>query len=170
MNSASKSLPPHLHGLILAGIRTGRLPEVMEEYIQMEESQRRIAAAVAVEFGLSDFPGDHHDADGLWLPKLSACVFRKNIQGFSARPFPRSRSCCSPPSSICNGSWSGLVVCLIAIPLLLSDAPGLGWLSPLVYRIPILGTLLKYSRWAMFSRLTAMLLEQQNALARARCD
>ena len=29
-------LPPHLRGLVLAGLRSGRLPEVLEEYVDLE--------------------------------------------------------------------------------------------------------------------------------------
>jgi type II secretory pathway component PulF len=34
------------------------------------------------------------------------------------------------------------------------------WLSPLIYRIPLLGPLLRYTRWAIFSKFTALLMQQ----------
>ena len=43
-------------------------------------------------------------------------------------------------------------------------APAAGWVWPLLYRLPMLGPLLRWSRLAKFSRLMGLLLEQQVSL------
>ncbi len=159
-------LPPHFHGLLVAGIRTGRLPEVMEEYIQVAEKQQRIRQRLRLSLAypifllvfmtalvfffdrclLSGFEKIFKDF-GTGLPVLTVVYF----QTFKYLP------------------WIMLTLAgfMLVIPLLVSDAPGLGWFSPVAYHIPMVGKLLKFSRWAMFSRFTAMLLEHQTPLPEA---
>ena len=45
LNSSSSKLPPHFHGLLLAGLKAGRLPEVMDEYVRVEQERRGVARA-----------------------------------------------------------------------------------------------------------------------------
>jgi type II secretory pathway component PulF len=166
LDSATAVLPPYLHGLIVAGIRTGRLPEVMEEYVRMEETRRRIQ--MRLRFGLA-------------YPLILAVIltimvflcqtfiiatFDKIFKDFQTG-LPMITLAVMANFSYMRWIMIAVVAVLIAIPLILSDAPGLGWLAPAIYHIPILGTLLKYSRWAMFSRLASMLLEQRTPLPKA---
>ena len=56
VDSLGGRLPPHLRGLILAGLRSGRLPDVLEEYVDLEHSQadlhRRLWASLLYPFVL----------------------------------------------------------------------------------------------------------------------
>ena len=51
IDSQGRRLPPHLRGLILAGLRTGRLAEALEEYVDLHRSEsdlrHRLWAALA---------------------------------------------------------------------------------------------------------------------------
>ena len=54
LESQGRSLPAHLRGLMLAGVRSGRLAEVLEEYVDLQRSQselrRRVWLALAYPF------------------------------------------------------------------------------------------------------------------------
>ena len=41
-------LPPHLRGLVLAGLRSGRLAEVLEEYVDLQRSQAELRRRVVL--------------------------------------------------------------------------------------------------------------------------
>jgi type II secretory pathway component PulF len=64
-------------------------------------------------------------------------------------------------------SWSmtwgmlALVVIAALVPTLLAAAPHAGWLWPLLYKIPMLGPVLRWSHLAQFGRLMDLLLGQQ---------
>ena len=42
LDSQKSRLPAHLRGLIVAGVRTGRLAEVLEEYVDLQRTHREI--------------------------------------------------------------------------------------------------------------------------------
>ncbi len=54
LESQGASLPVHLRGLMLAGVRSGRLAEVLEEYVDLQHSQselrRRVWITLAYPF------------------------------------------------------------------------------------------------------------------------
>jgi type II secretory pathway component PulF len=166
MALASQSLPPHLYGLLLAGMRSGRLPEVMEEYIQTADSQRKLRQRLRLSLA--------YPICLAIIMTLMVFAFDRYLLGGFERLF-KDFGTALPPVTVAFFAASkyfqwvmvGLVAILFLIPLLASDAPGLGWLTPVAYRMPLLGTLLKYTRWAMFSKLAAMLLEQRTPLPEA---
>jgi type II secretory pathway component PulF len=49
----------------------------------------------------------------------------------------------------------------VAVPLLLWLAPAAGWVWPAVYRLPMVGPLLRWHHLSQFARLMGLLLEQE---------
>jgi type II secretory pathway component PulF len=166
MASASNSLPPPLYGLLLAGLRTGRLPEVMEEYLRTEDNQRKLRQRLRLGFAYPIFLVIFMTALVICFNLYIMGSFEKIFKDFGTS-LPVITMVFFTASKYLQWIMPGFVILLLLIPLLASDTPGLGWLTPVVYRIPLLGTLLKYSRWAMFSKLTALLLEQRTPLPEA---
>lgn len=163
LESHGRSLPTHLRGLMLAGLRSGRLAEVLEEFVDLERSQlelrRRVWLTVAYPFLLLVFMA------GL---TVVARVFI--VSGFE-RIF-KDFGTCLPHMTVIAIKTSGpmmwfslvMVVLALSIPLLLWVAPGASWLWPVLYRVPMLGPLLRWSHLSQFARLMGLLLEQQVAL------
>jgi type II secretory pathway component PulF len=160
LESQGARLPAHLRGLMLAGMRTGRLAEVLEEYVDLQygqaELRRRVAAALAYPFLLLLFLTALSAFAGLYIVDEFAKIFRDfgtqlpfmtEVIIWEARPI----------------MWFFVALSGLAtiIPLLLWIAPAAGWLWPVVYRLPMVGPLLRWSHLAQFARLMGLLLEQQ---------
>ena len=159
IDSVGRYLPPHLRGLVLAGLRSGRLAEVLEEYVDLERSQdeirRRLLSSLLYSFAL--------------LAVLTGVtVF---VQLFITPRFTsifRDFNCALPGITvwfICS-SWLamwGMVVLfcvLTVVPILLATLPPVSFLWSAMYRIPVLGPLLRWSHVAQFARLMSLLTEQ----------
>ncbi len=157
------SLPTHLRGLMLAGVKSGRLAEVLEEYVDLQHSQselrRRVWLALAYPFILLLFMTVLSALAGAYVVDEFAKIFR----GFGTH---------LPAMTIwvLNGSrpmmwfFVGLVGLSLAIPLLLWLTPATGWLWPVLYRLPMVGPLLRWSHLSQFARLMGLLLEQEVSL------
>jgi general secretion pathway protein F len=162
LESQGRSLPPHLRGLVVAGVRSGRLSEVLEEFVDLQRSQlelrHRVWLTLAYPFVLVLFI--------TLLAIVSVYIadsFAKIFKDFGARvPILTT--------IVIDGArpWAwlsvGVVGLFVAIPLLLWLAPGASWIWPLLYRAPMLGPLLRWNHLAHFARLMGLLLEQKVTL------
>ena len=157
------NLPIHLRGLMLAGVRSGRLAEVLEEFVDFErgrlELRRRVWLSLTYPFILV-----------LFLAALSVVgrVFivdelTKIFADFGVR-LPAATVFVMELSGVLMWSLLGLVGVSLAAPLLVWVAPGVSWIWPVLYRVPMLGPLLRYNHLVQFGRLMALLLEQQVSL------
>jgi general secretion pathway protein F len=160
IDALDSRLPPHVRGLVLAGLHSGRLPEVLEEYVDLERSQadlhRRLWASLLYPFVL--------------LASLAALVVVARvfiIGGFVAIYHDFNASLPLITQWFIASSWSmtwgmlAMVVIAALVPTLLAAAPHAGWLWPLLYKIPMIGPVLRWSHLAQFGRLMDMLLGQQ---------
>ena len=163
LESQGQRLPSHLRGLVLAGVRSGRLAEVLEEFVDLQRNQselrRRVFLSMAYPFILL-----------LSLAALTAFAslfivdqFEKIFNDFDTR-LPPMTVLVIILSRPMMWFFAGLVGLSIVVPLLLWLAPGVGWLWPMLNRIPIVGPLLRWSHLSQFSRLMGLLLEQQVGL------
>lgn len=163
LHARGQNLPAHLRGLMLAGVRSGRLTEVLEEFVDIQQRQgelrRRVWLSLAYPCILSFFL-----VVLLVLAKLSV------INGFASifRDFGTELPDLTLFVLQAWGplTWlaAGLLAAAIGIPLLLWAFPGAGWIWRVAYWVPMLGPLLRWSHLAEFARLLGMLLEQQVAL------
>ncbi|MEN6407142.1 MAG: type II secretion system F family protein [Thermoguttaceae bacterium] len=159
LQSQGSRLPPHLCGLIMAGVRSGRLAEVLEQYAALQNDQielrRRVAIALAYPFillltttALVAFFG------GIIAPSFSK-IFRDF--GTALPVITRVAIYGSPPLAC---GLAILVVLAVVVPLLLWGTSVFRWLWPALYRVPMIGSLLRWSHLSRFSRLMGLLLDQ----------
>ena len=163
MDSASNRLPPNLYGLLLVGLRSGQFPEIMEEFLQAEESHRILRQRLRLSLAYPILLTFVLAAIVIVINKCIAGSFEKIFKDFGTG-LPEISTAFLVLLPYLQWVILGFSAFLFVLPLLASDAPGFVWLSPLIYRIPLLGTLLKYTRWAIFSKLTALLLRQNMPL------
>ena len=163
LESQGQRFPSHLRGLVLAGVRSGRLAEVLEEFVDLQRSQselrRRVLLSLAYPFILLLFITVLATFAALFVVD----VFAKMYEGFDFY-LPRMTSLMIYGVRPTMWFLIGLVCLSIVVPLLLWLAPWAGWLWPVLNRIPIVGPLLRWSHLSQFARLMGMLLEQQVAL------
>ena len=163
-HSASKSLPPHLHGLLVAGLRTGRLPEVMDEYVHVEQDRRQLRQRLRTNFAYLTFLSIAVTVLAIFIQH----IFLKEVGSLIAQ----QNGSFLGMFSIIAWKMFGQVVWLSAgfsrflllMPLSLSNVPWMAWLTPVSDNLPFLGPLLRNLRLASFSRVTALLLENETPL------
>lgn len=163
LESQGASLPTHLLGLMLAGVRSGRLAEVLEEYVDLQHNQselrRRVWIALAYPFILLLFMTALTAFAGIYVVD----GFEKIFKDFGTT-LPLMTVLIIKQSRSVTCFFAGLVGLAIAIPLLLRLAPTATWIWPMLYRLPILGPLLRWSHLAQFARLMGVLLRQEVSL------
>ena len=158
--------PAHLRGLVLAGLRSGRLAEVLEEFVEVQRAQidlrRRVWLSMAYPIVLlsmvtlllislqlfitPSFTRVFEDF-GLDLPAMTVFFIR------TAGPI----------------AWflvGGLVLAAATV-LLLMAAPTVAWVPRLLYCVPLMGPLWRLGRLVQFARLMGVLLEQEVPLPEA---
>ncbi len=159
IESQSARLSVCLRGLVLAGLRSGRLAETLEEYVDLQRSQaelrRRLWTSLAYPFILLVFLA------------LLAVVARFYIVEQFTKMYKEFGMALPAVTKIClYNSWSAvwglvfLVCAFSAIPLVLAVAPGVPWMWPMLHKLPMIGPLLRWTHLAQFCRLMALLLEQ----------
>jgi len=159
LEAQGRRLPAHFRGLMLAGVRCGRLPEVLEEYVDIEREQmelrHRIWVNLAYPFLLLVFMTGLTVAARLYLID----GFRQIYQGFGTT-LPTMTTLVFQLSGPLAWGSTALVVVLALFPLILFVMPGAGWIWPLLYRMPLVGPMCRWSHLSEFSRLMGLLLEQ----------
>ena len=159
LESQGRSLPTHLRGLVLAGVQSGRLSEVLEEFVDLERSQselhHRVWLSLAYPFILLLFMA--------MLAFVAAVItggFEKIFKDFGTQ-LPGMTIVAIAIARPMAWFSVGLVGLFLALPLLLWLAPGVSWIWPVLHRVPMLGPLLRWSHLARFARLMGLLLEQK---------
>lgn len=166
-NSAPAALPLHLRGLLIAGLRSGRLPELMEEYAQVEQERRRLRQRL--QFNLAY----------LMFLAVAVTLFSLLIQNVFLKEMgtmiEQQRGTLSGMFSImawklfAQVPWlAGAFTAFLAmISLSISNFRGMAWLAPVSNRLPFFGPLTQNLRLASLSRVMALLLENGTPLPAA---
>jgi type II secretory pathway component PulF len=160
IDSLRWQLPPHLRGLILAGLRTGQLPEVLEEYVDLERSQsdlrRRLWSSLLYPFVLMAV-----------LTAMTVFARVYFISGFESifRSFNTKLPLMTEWFILYSwpAMWGMVVLMCVAafVPMLLAAAQGMSWLWPALYKIPMIGPVLRWGHLSQFGRLMGLLTEQR---------
>jgi len=160
------SVPPHLRGLLLAGIRSGKLPKVLEEFMDLEidatELRRRLWISLAYPFCLLAV-----------LAVLALFLHVGVVEPIreSYRELGTSQSEWTQVFLTVSGPLAYVLfietLVVLAIALLCVVLPRARWVARIVHSIPLIGPALRLSRLAQFARLLALLLEQQIPLPEA---
>ncbi len=180
LGSAAVRYPPHVRGLIVAGGRSGRLAEVLGEYVRAantgEDLRRRFWRVVAYPL----FALVVMTMISLFVCHLAVILLDELEDDLSVY-----RSFWSKNSPRANTGGSGLMLLArfidhrgLGVLLLGMLAGGAAWLAtrwalgPARYRgllgsIPVFGPLLRFSALAEFCHLLSMLLEAEVPLPEA---
>lgn len=160
IEAQGRRLPADVRGLVLAGVRSGRLPEVLEEFVDLQRSQkefrRRVLSSLAYPLVLLSLLSLLF----IFLHFLVVTPMTEIFEDFDAQlpPVTRMFIAASGP-----GAWifaAGTALLILAV-FLITTGPGVGWVAWLLHAIPLIGPLWRWSRLAQFSRLMAVLLAQE---------
>jgi len=158
--------PAHLRGLVLAGLRSGRLAEVMEEFVDLQRAQielrQRVWLSLAYPVVLASLLLAMVVLLRLFI--TPGCV--QVLEDFDAQvPLMTQVFLHTMGSGV--GSLASAALLLIAAVVLLAAMSGVSWTGPLPYVVPLTGPLWRFGRLAEFSRLMGVLLEQEVPLPEA---
>jgi len=159
-------LPAHLRGLIVAGIRSGRLPIVLDQFAALARRQqdlrRRVLLALAYPAVLLGIMAALMVFCHVVLTGQYARVFKD----FGTR-LPAITDLYFRFSGVV--AWTTLVLTIAAavFPLAALFLPLGAWLGRATMLIPVLGRIVRDDRHAQFSNLMAILLEEDVPLPEA---
>ena len=159
-------LPAHLRGLIVAGVRSGHLPIVLDQFVALARRQqdlrRRVCLALAYPALLL----------GIMAALMVGChllltdQFRQIFRDFGTK-LPDITVLYLDFSGVVAWTMLGLTIAAAMVPLAAMFLPLGAWFGPTVSWIPVLGTIVRYDRLAQFSNLMALLLEEEIPLPEA---
>jgi type II secretory pathway component PulF len=163
IDSPNCRLPAVLRGLILAGIQSGRLPEVLEQFTNIERRRYELRRRVALALG--------YPALLVGLVAVLLIFFRVLLADEYLRLF-KDYGAKLPIMTEFYLTWSGVagwtIVSLAVAAVVLALAATLlqlgNWLGLLASRIPLIGPLVSNERYVQFARLMAALLDAQAPL------
>ena len=160
IQAVGRRLPADLRGLIVAGIRSGRLAIVLGEFAALvrhqQQLRRRATLAVA-------YPTLLLGAMSLLMAHICghlAPQYRWIYRDFGMR-LPGITEFFLTVSGPLAAGMLAATVFLAALPVLISLAPRSVCLSWFFTRVPVIGPILRFGALAQFSELTAMLVEQE---------
>jgi type II secretory pathway component PulF len=160
INLIGDRLPAYLRGLLAAGVRTGCLPEALEEFEDLERTQYELRRQVWLNLAYPTLL--------MILVSVLAILADLYITHQMAHIFKDFKTDL-PLITVWvlkgAGPVSGILIfataLMLAIPLILGTWTISSWVSPVFYFLPFIGPPLKWSQMARFSRLMAMFLGQQ---------
>jgi general secretion pathway protein F len=158
-------LPAHLRGLIVAGVRSGRLPIVLDQFAALvrrqQDLRRRVILALAYPALLLGFMALLMVGCHLFIQQF-AQIFRD----FGTK-LPAITDLFIRFSGLVAWIVLGLTIAAVLVPVAAMFLPLGAWLGRVALRIPIMGPIVRYDRHAQFSRLMAVLLEAEVPLPEA---
>ncbi|MGO8691356.1 MAG: type II secretion system F family protein [Thermoguttaceae bacterium] len=153
-------LPAHLVGLMLAGARTGRLAEVLEEFVALEqgraEIRRRIRRELAYPLVLLVMLAG--------VTVIARLFIVDDIANIVATLGMRTPAITQLFLVLVGpAAWIMSALALVGVAMFVASGWTAGpvWLARLVEEVPLLGPLLRFGRLSGWSRLLAVLLEHQ---------
>jgi type II secretory pathway component PulF len=166
IESQDASLPADLRGLVLAGVRSRRLAEVLEEYVDLQRSRLELRRRVGLSLAYPLFL--------LALMAVSAMVLQRFIIEDATAMYCDLEATLPAITQVTLTLWGPLAWSLVALlglmaalTLFVGTAPEPSSIWVVLYRLPILGPLWRFAHLMQFARLMALLLEQEVPLAEA---
>jgi type II secretory pathway component PulF len=158
-------LPVVLRGLIVAGVRSGRLPQVLDQFAAMLRRRHVLRQRLIATFA---YPAMLLSIVAVLLsffPFYIVDEFRKLFADFGTR-LPGLTEVYLKYAGVVAWTFLGLAVTAIVVPAVALLPLG-GWLGRLSSWIPIVGPIVRQERYVQFSRLMATLLDAQTPLPEA---
>jgi general secretion pathway protein F len=166
MAAPDAHLPVHLRGLIVAGVRSGRLALVLDQVAELVNRQRELRRRLLLAFA---YPI-------VLLGVVAALVvlchfyivhdFRQLFRDFGMK-LPDLTEMYLDSSGATAAVAVGLVIVAAGIPVVSLFLPLSAWLGRLLPWIPIVGPMIVHERHAQFAILMSLWMEENVPLAEA---
>ena len=162
----SSRLPAHLRGLIVAGVRSGRLPIVLDEFATLTRRQQDLRRRVLLTIAYPAVLLGIMTALMVFCHLLLVKEFAQIFHDFNTK-LPDITLFFISFSGV--AAWTMLAVTIVAVlvPLATVLLPLGAWLGRATAWIPIVGPIVRHDRHAQFSSLMALLLEEEVPLPEA---
>jgi general secretion pathway protein F len=160
LGSIGGRLPIHLRGLITAGIRSGRLAEALEQFVDLERTQHELRRLVWLNLAYPAFLMVVMSFLAIQLCFLIVPQFGHIFRDFKT-DLPGITIMVLQGAKPFAYVLITITAMMLVIPLIISTRIVGSWISPAFYILPFIGPLLRWSQMAQFSRLMAMLLTQE---------
>ena len=159
-------LPAHVRELLLGAVRCGHVPEVLQELAELQRGKVELRRRVWLSLAYPTVLVVMMCAVFLFMQGFVAPQFKALFKGFGADlpVLTKAFLWLTGPRA-----WAAVgVVLLPALFIALAcAAPRVAWMQRVLYAVPLLGRLLRWSRLARFARLMAVLLDQRLPLTDA---
>ena len=170
MTEQNDRIPPHLRGLVLGGIRSGRLGDVLGRfsgYVSIgTELGRKLWLSLAYPI-MSIFAAI---ALFIFVNAVVVAQFEKIFRDFGV-PLPKVTIAMLMFSHALRDGWEGFVFLAGLAVVLWRGCSGSSSVPAtrrsLACKVPVVGTVWKYTSWAEFCHLLALLLETDLPLPEA---
>jgi len=166
LQAHDKTFPAHLRRLVLSGVQSGRLPEVLEQFVgvyrQRVELRRQLGMTLAYPLVLLAFLALLFGFQGIFVvPALVRVLVDFEVE---LPLLTRLLVLLVGP-----GRWwiLGLAVTLAGVLALVVLLPRPLWVRRVFYALPLVGPLWRYAGLAEFARLMESLLRQEVPLPEA---
>jgi type II secretory pathway component PulF len=151
-------LPAHFCGLLLAGVRSGRLAPTLDEFVDVtyrgEDLRRRVSLRLLYPAGLVALLAVFLAVIFTWLIPQFAHIFRDFNTCLPALTYLIIHT---SPVLVWTAAGVALLVPILLVLTYLAP-PGTGWLR-LVSLVPLIGPLVRATSLARFCQLMAMLVD-----------
>ncbi len=152
--------PVHLRGLITAGVRSGRLPEALEQFVDLEQTQHDLRRQVWLKLAYPTFLMVVMSFLAVLLGFYIVPHFGNTFRDYKTE-LPQITNLVLYGTKPVATVFISITIILLLIPLILSMRIISSWIMPAFYALPLIGSVLRCSQMARFSRLMAMLINQQ---------
>jgi general secretion pathway protein F len=166
IQAQGRRFPAHVRGLVLAGLRSGRLAEVLEEFVDAERAQIELRWRIWLSLA---YPIVLLSIIAILLVFLQVVImptFVGVFQDFEVS-LPAITKLFLQTAGPVTWVLGGALVLVAAAAFLVAAMRRVAWVPPLLYRVPLIGPLWRFGRLAQFSRLMGVLLEQAVPLPEA---
>ena len=153
-------LPAHLRGLIVAGVRSGRLPKVLDEFAAMSRNRHDLRRRMFLNLSYPALLLGIMAALAVLGRLYIADDFRQIFRDFGTK-LPWLTEFYFEAAGVVAWTMSALAIAAVVLPLLASVLPLGSWLRRSIASIPIVGPIIRYGQYAQFSHLMALLLEEE---------
>jgi len=158
--------PAHLRGLVLAGLRSGRLADVLEEFVDLQRAQIELRWRLWLSLAYPIVLLSILTLLLAFLQFVLTPAFVRIFNDFQTQ-LPLMTQFFLRTAGPATWFLAGGLLLLATVVLLLAAMPKAAWVPPLLYGVPLIGPLWRFGRLVQFSRLMAVLLEQEVPLPEA---
>ncbi len=159
--------PQHVRGILLAGIRSGQLAEVMEEFVDLHNDRRELNRRVWLSISYPVLLMSIMTALFIFVDQYIAGEFAEIFRDFEVE-LP------AMTQVFVEASWfaamllgSGTVLVVVAALLLTRSSLGSPAAVQLLHAVPLIGPLWRWSRLLQFARLMRILIAQGTPVPQA---